>query len=278
MTVLSSLFFLSVTALFLSVILRSPPLTSDCLSPSLSTTTLSAMKPPSSSSPSLESKVSSSFSFLLVSSLSLMSPLGPLRLLSRLLVIFLSISSSSSSNSSFRVATSFSTNCLVACWSSIDLSEIATRKEEFEEELLEIERKMTNNLDRSRNGPRGDIRDRLDTSKNEKLDDTFDSKDGEDDEGGFMADRVVVERDGERQSEVNGGDLRMTLKNNTVTERKKSEERTVIVKDEREVEERKKRKEEEKQKEEERRIRKEEEKRREQRKAEEEEGKKRIII
>ena len=43
--------------------------------------------------------------------------------------------------------------------------EVATRKEEFEEELLEIERKMTNNLDRSRNGPRGDIRDRLDTSK-----------------------------------------------------------------------------------------------------------------
>ena len=43
--------------------------------------------------------------------------------------------------------------------------EVATRKEEFEEELLEIERKMTNDLDRSRNGPRGDIRDRLDTSK-----------------------------------------------------------------------------------------------------------------
>ena len=43
--------------------------------------------------------------------------------------------------------------------------EVATRKEEFEEELLEIERKMTANLDRSRNGPRGDIRDRLDTSK-----------------------------------------------------------------------------------------------------------------
>ena len=43
--------------------------------------------------------------------------------------------------------------------------EVATRKEEFEEELLEIERKMTHDLDRSRNGPRGDIRDRLDTSK-----------------------------------------------------------------------------------------------------------------
>ena len=43
--------------------------------------------------------------------------------------------------------------------------EVATRKEEFEEELLEIERKMTIDLDRSRNGPRGDIRDRLDTSK-----------------------------------------------------------------------------------------------------------------
>merc|ERR1712176_1558911 len=147
--------------------------------------------------------------------------------------------------------------------------EVATRKEEFDEELLEIERKMTHDLDRSRNGPRGDIRDRLDTSKNGKLDDTFESKDGDDDEGGFMADRVVVERDGEGQTEVNGGDLRMTLKNNMVTERKKSQERTVIVKDEREVEERKRRKEEEKQKEEERRIRKEEELRREKKKAEE---------
>ena len=39
--------------------------------------------------------------------------------------------------------------------------EVATRKEEFEEELLEIERKMTERM----NGPRGDIRDRLDTSK-----------------------------------------------------------------------------------------------------------------
>ena len=43
--------------------------------------------------------------------------------------------------------------------------EVVTRKEEFEEELLEIERKMTHDLDRNRNGPRGDIRDRLDTSK-----------------------------------------------------------------------------------------------------------------
>ena len=43
--------------------------------------------------------------------------------------------------------------------------EISTRKEEFEEELLEIERRMTHDLDRNRGGPRGDIRDRLDTSK-----------------------------------------------------------------------------------------------------------------
>ena len=86
-----------------------------------------------------------------------------------------------------------------------------------------------------------------------------------------MSDRRVVERDGgeHRSSEVNGGDLRMTLKNNLVSEKKPSEERTVIVKDEREVEERKRRKEEEKQREEERRIRKEEEKRREKRKADE---------
>ena len=86
-----------------------------------------------------------------------------------------------------------------------------------------------------------------------------------------MSDRRVVERDGgeHRSSEANGGDLRMTLKNNLVSEKKPSEERTVIVKDEREVEERKRRKEEEKQREEERRIRKEEEKRREKRKADE---------
>ena len=38
--------------------------------------------------------------------------------------------------------------------------EIATRKEEFEEELLAIERRMTTDV-----GPRGDIRDRLDMVK-----------------------------------------------------------------------------------------------------------------
>ena len=43
--------------------------------------------------------------------------------------------------------------------------EIETRKEEFEEELLEIERKMTAHLNRSHDGPRGDIRDRLDMGK-----------------------------------------------------------------------------------------------------------------
>ena len=38
--------------------------------------------------------------------------------------------------------------------------EIATRKEEFEEELLAIERRMTTDV-----GPRGDIRERLDMVK-----------------------------------------------------------------------------------------------------------------
>ena len=43
--------------------------------------------------------------------------------------------------------------------------EIETKKEEFEEELLNIERALSNDLDRSRSGPRGDIRDRLDMGK-----------------------------------------------------------------------------------------------------------------
>ena len=43
--------------------------------------------------------------------------------------------------------------------------EIETKKEEFEEELLNIERALSHDLDRSRSGPRGDIRDRLDTGK-----------------------------------------------------------------------------------------------------------------
>merc|ERR1712025_1150487 len=108
------------------------------------------------------------------------------------------------------------------------------KKEEFEEELLNIERALSNDLDRSRSGPRGDIRDRLDMGKNGKLDDSLESNDIDDD-AGFTADRRVVETDGETRVETNGGghgDLRMTLKNNTITEKRaKSQERTVIVKD-----------------------------------------------
>jgi len=148
--------------------------------------------------------------------------------------------------------------------------EIETRKEEFEEELLAIEKRMSLDLSNGRtNGSRGDIRDRLDLGRNGKLNVSLDSNEADDMDGSFMADRRVVERDGDKD-DVNGGvsDLRMTLKNNLASERKKSVERTVIVKDEKEVEERKRRKEEERVKEEERRIRKEEEQRREKRKAE----------
>merc|ERR1711953_971476 len=90
----------------------------------------------------------------------------------------------------------------------------------------------------------------------------------EEESGGFMSDRRVVERD--RDNESNGADLRMTLKNDLaerIGKKKDDKEgRQVIVKDEAELEERRRRKEEEKQKEEERRIRLEEDKRREEKK------------
>lgn len=146
--------------------------------------------------------------------------------------------------------------------------EIELKKEEFEEELLTIERKLSLDQDRSRNGGTGDIRDRLGKVKNP--DDSLEAGDEEEEEeGGFMSDRRVVER--ERENETNGADLRMTLKNDLaerIGKRKdgENEGRHVIVKSEAEVEERRKRKEEEKQKEEERRIRHEEEKRREEKK------------
>ena len=151
--------------------------------------------------------------------------------------------------------------------------EIEKKKEEFEEELLSIERKMSHDPDHDRSRT-GDIRDRLDMSKvntevvlndqhvvnfmivqNGKLDDSLGSNglDDDDEDRGFMTNRRIVETDGDR---VNGGDLRMTLKNNQVKER--SEERQVIVKNEKEVEERKRQRDEEKHKEEERKTRKEE--------------------
>ena len=44
--------------------------------------------------------------------------------------------------------------------------EIETRKEEFEEELLDIEKRMSLDLNNGRsNGSRGDIRDRLDLGR-----------------------------------------------------------------------------------------------------------------
>ena len=141
--------------------------------------------------------------------------------------------------------------------------EIESRKEEFEEELLAIERKLSLDQDRSRNGGSGDIRERL--GKVKSLDDSLEAGEEEEEEsGGFMSDRRVVERD--RDNESNGADLRMTLKNDLaerIGKKKDDKEgRQVIVKDEAELEERRRRKDEEKQKEEERRIRLEEDKRR----------------
>ena len=145
--------------------------------------------------------------------------------------------------------------------------EIESRKEEFEEELLSIERKLSLDQDRSRNGGSGDIRERLGKVKN--LDDSFEAgEDEEEERGGFMSDRRVVERD--RDNESAGTDLRMTLKNDLaerIGKKKDDQEgRQVIVKDEAELEERRRRKDEEKQKEEERRIRQEEDKRRDEKK------------
>ena len=145
--------------------------------------------------------------------------------------------------------------------------EIESRKEEFEEELLSIERKLSVDQEHSRNGGGGDIRERLGKVKN--LDNSLDADEDEEEEGrGFMSDRRVVERD--RDNESNGTDLRMTLKNDLaerIGKKKDDKEgRQVIVKDEAELEERRKRKEEEKQKEEERRIRHEEDKRRDEKK------------
>merc|ERR1712203_875420 len=89
------------------------------------------------------------------------------------------------------------------------VKEIEARKEEFEEELLSIERKLSLDQDRGRNGGGGDIRERLGKVKN--LDDSLEAGEEEEEGGGFMSDRRVVERD--RDNERNGTDLRMTLKN-----------------------------------------------------------------
>ena len=127
---------------------------------------------------------------------------------------------------------------------------------------------MSLDQDRSRNGGGGDIRERL--GKVKSLDDSLEAGEEEEEEqhGGFMSDRRVVERD--RDHESNGTDLRMTLKNDLaerIGKKKDDKEgRQVIVKDEAELEERRRKKEEEKQKEEERRIRQEEDKRREEKK------------
>merc|ERR1711953_590868 len=104
--------------------------------------------------------------------------------------------------------------------------EIESRKEEFEEELLSIERKLSLDQDRSRNGGSGDIRERL--GKVKSLDDSLEAGEEEEEEGGgFMSDRRVVERD--RDNESNGADLRMTLKNDLAERigKQKEEERRI---------------------------------------------------
>merc|ERR1712130_828025 len=121
--------------------------------------------------------------------------------------------------------------------------------------------------------------DRLDQSA--ELDESMGE---EEEEGGFMQDRRVVERDPDQNGAERNGDgvdLRKTLKNDLanhvngserIVRRKEDvedkngekEERRIVVKDEKEVEERKVRREQDRQREEERKIRKEEEKRRDQ--------------
>merc|ERR1712179_861471 len=88
--------------------------------------------------------------------------------------------------------------------------EIEERKEKFEAELISIEKKMTQDMDRRRSGGRNDA-ERLDQSG--ELDESMEAKQEEEEEGegGFMQDRRVVERDpdqdgGERNGEA--GDLR----------------------------------------------------------------------
>merc|ERR1712233_135808 len=160
--------------------------------------------------------------------------------------------------------------------------EIEERKEKFEAELISIEKRMTQDLDRRRSGGKSDG-DRLDQSA--ELDESIEGKqEEEEEEGGFMQDRRVVERDPDQngaERNGDGGDLRMTLKNGLashvngterIVRRKEDvedkngekEERRIVVKDEKEVEERKVRREQDRQREEERKIRKEEEKRRDQ--------------
>merc|ERR1711872_749321 len=163
--------------------------------------------------------------------------------------------------------------------------EIEERKEKFEAELISIEKRMTQDLDRRRSGGKSDG-DRLDQSA--ELDESIEGKqeeeEEEEEEGGFMQDRRVVERDPDQNGAERNGDgvdLRMTLKNDLashvngterIVRRKEDvedkngekEERRIVVKDEKEVEERKVRREQDRQREEERKIRKEEEKRRDQ--------------
>jgi len=148
--------------------------------------------------------------------------------------------------------------------------EIEERKEKFEAELISIEKKMTADLERKKIGKE----EKLDQSGD--MDESFEAKPDEEEDGEeFMGDRRVVEREADQAGERNGGDLRMTLKNDLASERivrrkedselkeADKEERFVIVKDEKEMEERKLKRDQEKQKEEERRIRKEEERKRE---------------
>jgi len=82
--------------------------------------------------------------------------------------------------------------------------EIEERKEKFEAELISIEKRMTQDLDRRRSGGKSDG-DRLDQSA--ELDESMEGKqeeEEEEEEGGFMQDRRVVERDPDQ----NGAEVR----------------------------------------------------------------------
>jgi len=114
--------------------------------------------------------------------------------------------------------------------------EISQRKEAFENELVSIEKKLTGDLDKN-------IVPKEENEKHDQeLNDSLESK-GDFEEGGFMEDRRVVEREDQDGENV---DLRMTLKNDLMPERiirrkedllsDVKEERRIIVKEEKDME------------------------------------------
>jgi len=131
--------------------------------------------------------------------------------------------------------------------------EIDERKEQFEEELVSIEKRMTADLERMQERRRlAALQRGMGQDDDTKLDDSVEGGEGDD---SFMGDRKVVEReDAEDDEDVAVKDLRVSLTNGekrvvrTEEERvvrresdveEEEEERRVVVKNEEEVEEQK---------------------------------------